>query len=287
MTCVPDFSATAVAMKPGKAPESPALLRALVHRVTNGFSVEEYNRARSYGHEGYVESHLDHLSIDDSLIDGLLAPLEVLGMTAAQLNAANYPEPAYVVNQHKHGQIVRSITSKRQLYERTVAFFTDHFSIYQKDGGVRFLKVVDDREVIRANALGNFSDMLRASAHSAAMCLYLDNNTNSVLGPQENYGRELMELHTLGVDGGYDENDVKEAARCLTGWSFERCTGCRPTASLPTSPKITTTARRQYSARRSLQGKVRQTETSCSRCSWDTFDGALPRSQAAEVVRSL
>jgi uncharacterized protein (DUF1800 family) len=79
--------------------------------------------------------------------------------------------------------------------------------------------LIDDREVIRANALGNFKTLLRASAHSPAMQVYLENFNNVVGVAQENYARELMELHTLGVDGGYTEADVKNVARCFTGWS--------------------------------------------------------------------
>jgi uncharacterized protein (DUF1800 family) len=204
----------------GQAVESPELLRALVHRVTHGFSPHEYALARKLGHLGYVEYHLDHLAIDDSRTEAALAPLDVLPMTSAEIAATGQP-PGYPANQLKHAQILRSVTSRRQLFERTVAFFTNHLNIYMLDGGVRAHKVVDDREVIRAHAFGSFADMLTASAHSAAMLQYLDNYINTDVGPQENYGRELMELHTLGVDGGYDETDVKEAARCLTGWSFE------------------------------------------------------------------
>jgi len=85
---------------------------------------------------------------------------------------------------------------------------------------------VDDREVIRAHALGNFRELLRASALSPAMLVYLDGKANRKAQgdekPNENYARELMELHTLGVHGGYRQKDVMEAARCLTGWTVNR-----------------------------------------------------------------
>ena len=80
---------------------------------------------------------------------------------------------------------------------------------------------MDDRDVIRRHALGRFRDLLQASAKSVAMLYYLDNYTNVATGPNENYARELMELHTLGVDGGYTEADVREVARILTGWSID------------------------------------------------------------------
>ena len=84
-----------------------------------------------------------------------------------------------------------------------------------------YLKTVDDREVIRKHALGSFRDLVWASAHSPAMMTYLDNQANEKSHPNENYARELMELHTLGVDGGYSQKDVMELARCLTGWNVK------------------------------------------------------------------
>jgi len=99
-----------------------------------------------------------------------------------------------------------------------VEFWTDHFSIDMNKVG--YLKVIDDRDVIRKHALGNFGDLLKASAKSAAMLGYLDQNLSRVGAPNQNYARELMELHTLGVDGGYTQQDVEELARVLTGWTF-------------------------------------------------------------------
>ena len=99
-----------------------------------------------------------------------------------------------------------------------VEFWTDHFNISVQKGDCWFLKIVDDREVIREHALGNFRELLGASAHSPAMLVYLDNQENHKDAPNENYARELMELHTLGLSGGYTQSDVMELARCLTGW---------------------------------------------------------------------
>ncbi len=79
--------------------------------------------------------------------------------------------------------------------------------------------------MIRRHALGTFSDLLLASASSPAMLYYLDNAVSVALAPNENYGRELLELHTVGVDGGYTEADVKATARLLTGWTIDRSTG--------------------------------------------------------------
>jgi len=98
-----------------------------------------------------------------------------------------------------------------------VEFWTDHFNIpipdYLSD------RMIDERDVIRPHALGHFRELLLASAQSPAMLHYLDNAVSNAEHPNENYARELMELHTLGVDGGYSEVDVVEVARILTGWT--------------------------------------------------------------------
>jgi uncharacterized protein (DUF1800 family) len=104
-----------------------------------------------------------------------------------------------------------------------VEFWSDHFNIYlRKEQVMPLAKIVDDREVIRPYALSNFRDLLGASAQSPAMLLYLDNISNEKGHPNENYARELLELHTLGVDGGYSQQDVQEVARILTGWTVAR-----------------------------------------------------------------
>jgi uncharacterized protein (DUF1800 family) len=104
-----------------------------------------------------------------------------------------------------------------------VQFWSDHFNIDPSKGDCKWLKVADDRDVIRKHALGKFPDLLLASALSPAMLWYLDGRVNrrssAADKPNENYARELLELHTLGVHGGYTQNDVMEVARCLTGWT--------------------------------------------------------------------
>jgi uncharacterized protein (DUF1800 family) len=119
----------------------------------------------------------------------------------------------------------RAVYGKRQLFEVMVEFWGNHFSVNALDGPLTTLKAYEDRDVMRRHALGRFSDMLQADAKSPAMLYYLDNLTNVKDGPNENYARELFELHTLGVDGGYDENDVQEVARIFTGWGLQRRTG--------------------------------------------------------------
>jgi uncharacterized protein (DUF1800 family) len=127
--------------------------------------------------------------------------------------------------------LLRAVYSNRQLYEVMVEFWTDHFNIDISKGDCAWLKAADDREVIRRHALGRFPDLLRASALSPAMLTYLDGRTNRRATaderPNENYARELLELHTLGVHGGYTQEDVMDAARCLTGWAVRPRDGFR------------------------------------------------------------
>lgn len=114
--------------------------------------------------------------------------------------------------------LLRAVYSERLM----VSFFSDHVNIDLDKGDCLFFKPADDRSVIRPHALGRFHELIRASVTSPAMLLYLDGSSNvggrPGLVPNENHARELLELHTLGVDGGYSQRDVSEAARCLTGW---------------------------------------------------------------------
>jgi uncharacterized protein (DUF1800 family) len=145
--------------------------------------------------------------------------------------------------------LTRAVVSERQLQEVMVNFWENHFSVFAQKGAQERLFLVEyDRDVIRPNALGKFRDLLGAVAHSPAMLFYLDNwqsqaeSLHATLaearnagrprvraalearprrGLNENYARELMELHTLGVDGGYTQKDVQEVARALTGWTID------------------------------------------------------------------
>ena len=138
--------------------------------------------------------------------------------------------------------IVRAAISERQLREVMVDFWTNHFNVFVGKGADRFLLPSYIEETIRPRALGRFEDLLIATARSPAMLFYLDNaqsvapgssppgplsalrrgGTGVRRGINENYARELMELHTLGVDGGYTQQDVINVARIFTGWSIER-----------------------------------------------------------------
>jgi uncharacterized protein (DUF1800 family) len=177
--------------------------------------------------------------------------------------------PQRITGELQASRILRAVYSERQLQEVMVDFWTNHFNVFSGKGADRWLLVSYDRDTIRPNAMGKFSDLLLATAQSPAMLFYLDNfqsvsptaqlgggnRLRTQLGPlaqlltayrdrnrpqvrmindlqqqrpqqrtrrgiNENYARELMELHTLGVEGGYTQKDVQEVARCFTGWTI-------------------------------------------------------------------
>jgi uncharacterized protein (DUF1800 family) len=130
-------------------------------------------------------------------------------------------------------KLLRAIESKRQLAEELDDFWFNHFNVFYDKGSDRFSIPDYERQAIRPFVLGKFRDLLEATAKSPAMLFYLDNfqsvradidaknkNRKVKRGLNENYGRELMELHTLGVNGGYTQQDVTEVARCFTGWTL-------------------------------------------------------------------
>jgi uncharacterized protein (DUF1800 family) len=129
-------------------------------------------------------------------------------------------------------KLLRAIYSNHQLEELLVDFWYNHFNVFLNKGGDRYLVPAYEREAIRPHVFGKFYDLLLATAESPAMLFYLDNwqsvapeatartHQKNKHGLNENYGRELLELHTLGVDGGYTQQDVIEVARCFTGWTI-------------------------------------------------------------------
>jgi uncharacterized protein (DUF1800 family) len=174
----------------------------------------------------------------DDVVIALPPPLRNQLMAAAnpvmrrKLLLANAPQQmvAYDLSEAK---LYRAILSNRQLEEELVDFWYNHFNVFLDKGADRFDVPTYEREAIRPHVLGHFRELLEATATSPAMLFYLDNwqsvapetirragGNRPTRGLNENYGRELMELHTLGVDGGYTQKDVTEVARCFTGWTI-------------------------------------------------------------------
>lgn len=166
--------------------------------------------------------------------------------------ALNNPQ-SVVENELREGKVLRAVYSQRQLHEVMTDFWFNHFNVYINKSEERYLLTAYERDAIRAHALGKFEDLLVTTAKSPAMLFYLDNwlsvGPNSDVangvrrdakrkdkakdlpvkqakgkrnGLNENYGRELMELHTLGVNGGYTQKDVTEVARVFTGWTLTK-----------------------------------------------------------------
>lgn len=190
-----------------------------LNRISWGPRPEEVQRIRKIGRKAYLEEQLHPETIDDSAFEKLAAPqLALFNLSKHDILGLDNPygRQEEVLSEL---MILRSAYSKRQLLERMVAFWSDHFNIPLSVDEPADL-IIFQREVIRKHALGKFHDMLLDVVKSPAMLIYLDGAYNVAEHPNENYARELMELHTLGVDGGYTEEDIRQAARALTGWTI-------------------------------------------------------------------
>lgn len=188
----------------------------LLQRMTFGATYQDRALFAALGRDAYLEWQLAYESIDVSGLEAeLVTRYPWLVMSASQM-VANWIEEIDIA--HAEVTITRAIRSPRQLYERVVEMWNDHFNITSSGLTMAWTRAVDERDVIRAHAMGKFRDLLGASARSAAMVIYLDNAKNIAVAPNENYAREVMELHTTGV-GPYTEQDVREVARCFTGWT--------------------------------------------------------------------
>jgi hypothetical protein len=192
--------------------------RWLVDRVTMGWTPQEQLLADTYGYHGYLEYQLNHEAINDSEMSPRLSEYFALGLTPYALHQFH---ASIIINQLIQTTLLRAVYSKRQLYERMVEFWSDHLNMDITKADLPWYKIADDRDVVRPNALGNFKDLIIASAKSPSMLQYLDNASSYAGNPNENYARELMELHTMGVSGGYTQQDVVEVARCFTGWTVD------------------------------------------------------------------
>jgi uncharacterized protein (DUF1800 family) len=219
----------------------------VLNRLTFGARPGDYARVTTLGVQRFIDEQLDPEAIEDRLCERIIRhEFDELGepqsrifrwrgndsdalhklfpsLKGARVGELYEFEEKVLLNDLTRATLLRAVLSKRQLTEVMVNFWTDHFNIDPSKGECKWLKAADDRDVIRAHALGNFREMVRASAVSPAMLWYLDGRVNRRKDPtdkpNENYARELMELHTLGVHGGYSQDDVMEVARCLTGWT--------------------------------------------------------------------
>ena len=229
----------------------------VLSRLTFGARAGDAEQLAAIGVDRWINQQLHPESIPDSALTTALASNANWRQPPSQAEASS-SAPAYIANMPMAvlmkdsaakarlaqvrillasvasadlfyaGKIAHAEASRRQLLEVVTDFWENHFSVYSGKMPSRDALAVWDRDVLRPHALGKFRDLLGAVAHSPAMLYYLDNQLSMRGRINENYARELMELHTLGVDGGYTQKDVQEVARALTGWTISR-TGAQQT----------------------------------------------------------
>ena len=230
----------------------PSHTRHILERLSFGITSEQIEQVEDVGIEAYIQSQLASQLVSESpVLNEYLNQLNSIGRNPIEIQKKQIAlrkkldDPKLSNEQHTkaseelsdlrnkitneavNSRLARAIYSNRQLQEVMVDFWFNHFNVYIDKGVIRFwLSDYEDR--IRNNALGNFRDLLEVTAKHPVMQVYLDNKFNvapnspkglkSKEGLNENYARELMELHTLGVDGGYTQDDVIVLARIFTGW---------------------------------------------------------------------
>ena len=210
-------------------------IRAAVHLLNRlGFGPRpgEAHQVLANGLDRWVREQLEPGPDPD--LDARLSRFPTLGYPLSQALALDYGNDprafGQVIDELMAAKIIRAVHGRNQLQEVLVDFWFNHFNVNIGDGPVRPATPSYERDAIRPHVLGRFRDLLGATAQHPAMLAYLDNYLNTVArsvggrvvgGINENYGRELMELHTVGVDAGYTQADVVDAARCFTGWGID------------------------------------------------------------------
>jgi len=231
-----------------------------LNRVTYGLNSAAVERFLRLGRRSFLEEQLE--ARDDALpaaIQAQIAALEIsktstaqlwAGELAAQERIRSLPEGEAKQRARKERNalgeryayegmrrhVLRAVYSPAQLKEQMDWFWLNHFSIFANKGAIRWMAADYDERAIRPHVLGRFRDLVMATLTHPAMQQYLDNAQNAAGHINENYARELMELHTLGVDAGYTQADVQELARVLTGVSVARSDARNSKSAQPTLP---------------------------------------------------
>ncbi len=224
------------------ASANPKVLHA-INRLSFGSTPGEIERVESIGVEKYIKEQLNPNTIpSSSILDNQLAQLSSLKFSATELGAvygatrkANPAERSQldlnirkVADERNHAKLLRAIKSPRQLEEVMTDFWYNHFNVATNKGISRIWVGNYEQTAIRPHVFGKFRDLLGATSRHPGMLYYLDNWRNTTPNPKaknrgglnENYARELMELHTLGVKGGYSQKDVTSLAQIFTGWGY-------------------------------------------------------------------
>jgi uncharacterized protein (DUF1800 family) len=209
----------------------------LLRRIGYGARAGDIRQVLDQGIERYVEEQIE--ALPDPELDTRLRRLGTLGYSIGQVlaaYAANNAAIGPILDEFYLAKLIRAVHGRNQLQEVLTDFWFNHFNVFIGDGFDRYSTPAYERDAIRPHVLGRFRELLGATAAHPAMLFYLDNylSTASRIDPRtgrllqglnENYGRELMELHTVGVDAGYLQEHVFDAARCFTGWGIDLRTG--------------------------------------------------------------
>jgi uncharacterized protein (DUF1800 family) len=221
----------------------------LLNRISFGLRPGDAEQVEKLGIEAYIQQQLNPESIPQPTVTEELAQFKTLRLNPMELMAQldtmpkTTTEPMRkaqrqlqneVLNESIQARLLQSTESPRQLQEVMVDFWYNHFNVFSRKGFNEILVGAYEQQAIRGHSMGRFRDLLGATAHHPAMLYYLDNWQSTVTkstampngkrnkGLNENYARELMELHTLGVNSGYTQQDVITLAKIFTGWTFQR-----------------------------------------------------------------
>ncbi len=216
--CAPVAARFAPRAEPRPAPRGATPEGRLIERAGFGGRPGDLARAKAMGRDALVQRLLAANQPEQPRLQLLLHRIDAIQQGSIDL----MDEPKeHIVEGLQTAAILRATYGESPLRERMAEFWSDHLNVYAHKEDAAFRMGADLETVARNHALGSFPEMIRASMRSPAMIAYLDNDRNDKAHPNENYARELLELHTLGVDGGYSQRDVMEVARCLSGWTIE------------------------------------------------------------------
>jgi uncharacterized protein (DUF1800 family) len=200
----------------------------LLRRTTFGLNPRLLAEAPKGGQWTWLDRQLDPGDISDGRCDEVIGRFPHLRWSIPELRQAAAEDRIGdwdVMFDVVRATIARALWSRRQLFEVMVDFWSNHLNVTCPSSEVWDNRHRYDADVIRAHALGRYSDMLRAAIHHPAMLRYLGNVSSTKNAPNENLGRELLELHSVGVEAGYTEEHVRDSARILTGMSVDWSTG--------------------------------------------------------------
>ncbi|HEY6568084.1 MAG TPA: DUF1800 domain-containing protein [Actinomycetota bacterium] len=197
----------------------------LLRRATWGITPQLQKDIRQMGRNKWLDKQLDPGSINDAFVEDFLEE-RMPNLTMGVKEAYDFYQGSWdLMYDLTKAAILRAAWSKRQLFEVMVDFWSNHLNIANPHEACWWSRHDYDRTVIRKHAFGKFSNMLRGSVLHPAMMAYLNNASSTRDNPNENYGREILELHSVGVDGGYNEEDMRQSTLILTGFGFDWETG--------------------------------------------------------------